>query len=199
MLYVGLGGLAVNIAAAWMLHRASGHSLNVEGAFQHVLADLLGSVGVIVSAALMMGFGWTIADPIISIVIAALILYGTRGLIARVVNVLLEGVPEHVDVYKLCSDIEDVEGVTLIHDVHVWTITSGMVAFSAHVLIDPSFPGDKDGLLRRIKDLAHKDFGITHATVQLEESVLGCKEDHHVDHLVSRSRLRTGGRKWLPI
>ncbi len=201
VLYVGLGGLAVNIVAAFLLHRASGHSLNVEGAFQHVLADLLGSVGVVISAALIMGFGWTIADPIISIVIVALILNGTRGLIARIVNVLLEGAPEHLDVYKLCSDIEEVEGVTFIHDVHVWTITSGMVAFTAHVLVDPSHPGDRDSLLRRIKDLAHENFGINHATVQLEESIIGCKEDHHVDHLVSRARVRPKGkkRKWLPI
>ena len=201
VLYVGFGGLAVNIVAAFLLHRASGHSLNVEGAFQHVLADLLGSVGVVISAALIMAFDWTIADPIISLVIVALILNGTRGLVSRIVNVLLEGAPENLDVYKLCSDIEEVEGVTLIHDVHVWTITSGMVAFTAHVLIDPSFPGDRDALLREIKDLAHENFGITHATVQLEESVIGCKEDHHVDHLVSRVRVNTGGkkRKWLPI
>ena len=201
VLYVGLGGLAINLITAYMLHAASGHSLNVEGALQHVMADLLGSVGVVVSAALIMGFGWTMADPIISIVIALLILNGTRGLISKIVNVLLEGAPEHLDVYKLCSDIEDVEGVTLIHDVHAWTITSGMVSFTAHILIDPSYPGDKDELLRRIKDLAHDNFGITHATIQLEESVLGCKEDHHVDHLVSRARLENGRKrwKWLPI
>ncbi len=201
VLYVGLGGLAINLITAYMLHAASGHSLNVEGALQHVMADLLGSVGVVVSAALIMGFGWTMADPIISIVIALLILNGTRGLISKIVNVLLEGAPEHLDVYKLCSDIEDVEGVTIIHDVHAWTITSGMVSFTAHILIDPSYPGDKDELLRRIKDLAHDNFGITHATIQLEESVLGCKEDHHVDHLVSRARLENGRKrwKWLPI
>ena len=200
VLYVGLGGLAVNIAAAFLLHRASGHSLNVEGAFQHVLADLLGSVGVVISAALIMAFDWTIADPIISIVIALLILNGTRGLIGRIVNVLLEGTPEDLDVYKLCSDIEDVPGVTFIHDVHVWTITSGMVAFTAHVLINPNYPGDRDELLRSIKDLAHKNFGITHATIQAEESVLGCQEDHHVDHLASRAhRSGSGKRWWLPI
>ena len=199
VLYVGIGGLIVNIVAAFLLHRASGHSLNVEGAFQHVLADLLGSVGVVISAALIMGFGWTIADPIISIVIALLILNGTRGLIGRIVNVLLEGTPEHVDVYKLCSDIEDVPGVTFIHDVHVWTITSGMVSFTAHVLINPNYPGDRDELLKSIKDLAHDKFGITHATIQVEEAVLGCKEDHHVDHLTSRSRLGSVGRKWFPI
>ena len=199
VLYVGLGGLAVNIVAAFLLHRASGHSINVEGAFQHVLADLLGSVGVVISAALIMGFGWTIADPIISIVIVALILNGTRGLIARIVNVLLEGAPEHLDVYKLCSDIEEVEGVTLIHDVHVWTITSGMESFTAHVIMDPAYPGEKDSLLRQIKDIVHQNFGIAHATIQLEESVLGCKEDHHVDHLVSKVRVKTRGRKWLPF
>ena len=87
-------------------------------------------------------------------------MWGTRRLIVRVLNVLLEGVPENVDVYKLCSDIENMEGVTLIHDVHVWTITTGNDAFTAHVLIDPSYQGDMTELLNRIQDLVHRNFGI---------------------------------------
>ena len=92
-------------------------------------------------------------------------------------------------------DAEDIPCVTFIHDVHVWTITPGMVAFTAHVLINPNYPGDRDELLRSIKDLAHDNFGITHATIQAEESVLGCKEDH----LVSRSRFGNVRRQWFPI
>ena len=188
VLIVGFGGLLINIAAAWILHRSSGHSMNVEGAFQHVLADLLGSVGVIISAILILTLEWNLADPIISVVIALLIVWSSRHLMLTVLNTLLEGVPKHIDVYRLCSDIEELEGVTLIHDVHVWTITSGSEAFTAHVLVDPSFAGDLTLLLNRMKDIAHQEFGINHVTIQLEQSVAGCVEDHHVGHLEYTSR-----------
>ncbi len=188
VLIVGIGGFLINLVAAWVLHRSSGESLNVEGAFQHVIADLLGSVGVIVSAVLIMVFEWHIADPILSVVIALLIVYNTRRLILSIVNVLLEGSPEHIDVYKLCSDLEEMEGVTLIHDVHVWTITSGNEAFTAHILVDPSYDGDIDQLGLRMKGLLHNEYGIGHATIQLEKSLEGCTEDHHVGHLLAMSR-----------
>ena len=188
VLLIGIGGFLVNLAAAWILHRSSGESMNVEGAFQHVLADLLGSVGVIVAAVLIMAFGWYIADPILSVVIAMLIVYNTRKLIGRILNVLLEGSPERIDVYKLCSDIEDMEGVTIIHDVHVWTITSGNEAFTAHVLLDPAYKGNLDVLKKRMQELVHGSYGIGHVTLQLEWSVEGCKEDHHVGHLLARAR-----------
>ena len=188
VLLVGLGGLAVNIIAAWILHASSEHSMNVEGAFQHVLADLLGSVGVILSAGLVLAFGWVIADPILSFVIAALIVYSSRHLMWSVLNVLLEGVPAHIDVYKLCNDIEEVEGVTLIHDVHVWTITSGSEAFSAHILMDPSYEGDMERVRARMMHIVHDEFGISHATIQLEHTARDCNEDHHVDHLLAESR-----------
>ena len=106
VLLVGIGGFMVNLAAAWILHRSSGESLNVEGAFQHVLADLLGSVGVIISAILIMAFQWHIADPILSVVIAGLIVFNTRKLIVSIMNVLLEGAPEHINVYQLVNDLE---------------------------------------------------------------------------------------------
>ena len=160
----------------------------MEGAFQHVLADLMGSVGVIISAVLIIAFDWHIADPILSVVIALLIVYNTRKLIITILNVLLEGSPERIDVYKLCSDIEDMEGVTLIHDVHVWTITSGNEAFTAHVLLDPSYTGDTGRLTQRMQDLLHDNYGIGHVTLQLERSVSSCTEDHHVGHLLARAR-----------
>ncbi len=188
VLIVGTGGLLINLAAAWILHRSSEHSMNVEGAMQHVIADMLGSVGVIISAILIMTLDWTIADPILSVVIALLILWNTRRLLYTVVNVLLEGTPEHIDVYKLCSDIEDVEGVTLIHDVHVWTLTSQVEAFTAHILVDPDWGGEPEVMLTRIKHIVHREFGINHATVQLERSASDCTEDHHVEHLWARAQ-----------
>ncbi len=188
VLLVGIGGFLINLAAAYILHRSSGESLNVEGAFQHVLADLLGSVGVIVSAILIMTFEWHLADPILSVVIALLIVFNTRKLIVSVLNVLLEGSPEHIDVYRLCSDIEEMEGVTLIHDVHIWTITSGNEAFTAHVLVDPAYQGDLNQLTKRMLNLVHDRYGVGHVTIQLERSLDGCTEDHHVGHLLAFAR-----------
>ena len=152
------------------------------------MADLLGSIGVIVSGLLFLAFEWTIADPFISMVIALLIVLGSWRLVAQVVHVLLEGTPERIDMFKLCSDMEEVEGVTVIHDVHAWTITSGYEALTAHVLVDPEYGGDLDPLLRRLRRIATQDFGIAHVTLQVEKSVMGCTEDHHVDHLAARER-----------
>ena len=188
MLTVGVIGLFVNVGAAWILHSSAEHSINVEGAFQHVMADLLGSVGVVISGSLVWAFGWTLADPIVSVVICILILKSTWGLLAKVVHVLLEGTPEHIDVYRLCSKIEEVEGVTLIHDVHVWTIAPSYEALTAHILIDPDYQGDMDVLRHRIREIASHDFGIGHITLQLEKTKKGCTEDHHVDHLFAHAR-----------
>ena len=199
VLIVGTGGLIVNIIAAFILHRSSGHSLNAEGAFQHVLADLLGSVGVIVAAVLILGFGWHAADPIISMVIGVLILFASRGLLLQVFHVLIEGTPEHIDVYELCNDIEEVEGVTLIHDVHVWTITSQSESFSAHVLIDPNHEGDVDAMITEMQDIAHDRYGIEHVTIQVESTLDGCTEDHHVGHLMHRSATEREERSLLAL
>ena len=201
VLVVGAGGLLINLAAAWILHGSSEHSLNVEGALQHVIADLLGSVVVVISAIVILtledriGSNIFIVDPILSVVIALLILWNTRHFIVSVANVLLEGTPEHIDVFALCYEIEEVEGVTLIHDVHVWTINQGNEAFSAHVLMDPSYHGDDQASLERIKEVVHS-CGIGHATTQLERSVATCQEGefHHVGHLEFVSRAdRSGG------
>ena len=183
MMAVGVGGLIVNIIAAWILHASSEHSLNVEGALQHVIADLLGSVGVIISGILILTLDWTVSDPIISMVIALLIVLGSWRLVADVIHVLLEGTPKRIDVYRLCSDIEDVEGVTIIHDVHIWTITSGTEAFTAHVLVEPVYRDELDRMLEQIKDITHNRYGIAHVTIQVELSTVTCREDHHVGHL----------------
>ena len=199
VLIVGTGGLIVNIIAALILHRSSGHSLNAEGAFQHVLADLLGSVGVIVAAVLILAFEWHLADPIISMIIGLLILVASRGLLLQVFHVLIEGTPEHIDVYELCNDIEEVEGVTLIHDVHVWTITSQSESFSAHVLIDPTHEGDVDEMITEMQDIAHNRYGIEHVTIQVESTLDGCTEDHHVGHLMHRSATERDQRSLLAL
>ena len=188
MLIVGTLGLLANLAAAWVLHRSAKHSVNVEGALAHVIADILGSIAVIVSGVLIWAFDWYISDPILSVLIGILILLSTWRLLAKVVHVLLEGTPEHVDVYKLCHRIEDLEGVTVIHDVHVWTLAPGYDALTAHVLVDPEHEGNTSNLLRQIQDIAYNEFNLQHITVQVEASAKRCNEDHHVDHLVATAR-----------
>ena len=189
MMAVGIGGLIVNIIAAYILHASSEHSMNVEGALQHVIADLLGSIGVIISGILIIAFNWTIADPIISVVIALLIVLGSWRLVAQVIHVLLEGSPDRIDMYRLCSEMEEVEGVTIIHDVHCTTITSGYEALTAHVLIDPEHSDDFDHILREMRRIATQDFGIAHVTLQVERTTAGCEEEsHHVGHLLARER-----------
>ena len=190
MLTVGALGLAVNIFAAWVLHASAEHSVNVEGAFQHVMADLYGSVGVIVSGILIRTLDWNITDPILSVVIGLLIFYNSLGLVRKVFHVLMEGTPHHLDVHKLCHDIESLEGVTVIHDVHAWSISSDEEHLTAHVLIDSEWDGDVQKILEEIRRIAYEDHKLTHVTIQLETATRHCKERHHVGHLEARSRTR---------
>ena len=187
MLIIGTLGLLVNIIAAWILHRNSEHSLNVEGAFWHVMGDLMGSVGVVISGIIIITTGWVLIDPILSVLIGLLILWSSWGLAKKVLVVLLEGVPQHIDVEKLCDEIEDLPHVTLVHDVHVWTIASGYESMTAHVLVDPDLAKeDTEALLRTIRHIAREEHGIHHLTVQIEQSVSGCTEDHLVSYLLAR-------------
>ena len=188
MLVVGGAGFVINMVAIFMLRSSAKHSLNVEAAFRHIVADQLGTLGVVVSSLLILAFDWTIADPIMGVLIGLLILASTWRLLAKVVRVLLEAVPEHIDVYQLCSTMEEEAGVTVIHDIHVWSIAPGYDALTAHVLIDPEYEGDPDALLYRLRHIVRDDFGIEHITIQLERSTQDCMEDHHVNHLLARAR-----------
>lgn len=182
MLVVGAVGLLVNAATAWVLHRSAGESLNVEGAFLHVLGDLLGSVAVVVAGVLVLSFGWHIADPIFGIVIGVLILASSFRLLWKVLHVLMEGTPAHLDLHQLCQRLEELDGVTGVHDIHAWSITTGYDALSAHVTADASVMGDPNPVMQRLRDIASTEFGIGHVTIQLEDSMDGCDEDHHIEH-----------------
>ena len=190
VLVAGGAGLVVNLIAVWILRRSAGHSLNVEGAFRHVMADLMGSIGVVISGVLTLAFGWWIADPILGVLIGALILAGSWRLVGKVFRVLLEGTPAHLDMGRLCSELESVAGVTLVHDIHAWTITSGYESLTAHVLVDPDYPGELETLRRRLQQIAYEDFGIAHITIQIEQSLEGCTERHHFDHLLATETRR---------
>ena len=187
MLAVASAGLAINMLAAWILYRSSRYNITVQGAFWHIVADLMGSIAVVISGVLTLAFHWDLVDPILSILIAVLILVSSCRLAIKVFRVLLESVPAGLDMYRLCSALEEVEGVTLVHDVHAWTITSGYDALTAHVLLDPDYQGDFEPLLRRLRRIAYQEFGIRHITIQIEQSVDDCTENHHVGHLAART------------
>lgn len=188
LVVVGFVGLAVNVAAARVLSAPAGRSMNVEGAFRHVMADLMASVGVVVSGIVILATGWTIVDPAMGMLIGLLILGSAWRLTRKVFHVLMESVPEHIDLYRLCYRLAELPGVTLLHDVHVWTISSGHESFTAHVVVDPAYDGEVDVLIRRIRRVARDDFGISHITIQVEESPDGCTELHHFDPLRTLER-----------
>ncbi|MFI5309674.1 MAG: cation diffusion facilitator family transporter [Gemmatimonadales bacterium] len=169
MLLVGLAGLAVNTLVARMLHAGSGHSLNVRGAYLHVMSDLLGSAAAVVAALLIRLEGWAIADPVASIVMTLLIVRSSWFLVRESVEVLLESTPAHIDLAALRQSLEAVEHVRSVHDLHVWTLTSGVVAMSAHAVVgDPAH--HQLALEEMTRSLAER--GIHHATIQIEGKTL---------------------------
>jgi cobalt-zinc-cadmium efflux system protein len=136
MLVIATIGLGVNVAGALLLHSHAGHSLNMRGAYLHVLGDLLGSVGAITAGLVILLTGWTLADPIISLLIAALILISAWRLVREATDVLMEAAPSHIDMDRLVAELQEIPDLHDIHDLHVWTLTSGFVALSGHGVID---------------------------------------------------------------
>lgn len=166
LIAVASAGLLANLLSALILHRAAGESLNVRGAYVHVLGDLLGAAGAIGAGLLIVFTGWLAADPIISLLVAALILVSAWGLLRESVDVLLEAVPAHIDMAEVRSAIEEVPGVEDVHDLHVWTVTSGFLAMSGHAVLRE--PTRSQEVLDQIHARMRDRFGITHATIQLE-------------------------------
>jgi cobalt-zinc-cadmium efflux system protein len=175
MLVVASLGLVVNLIAFALLREGSKESLNIEGAYLEVLADTIGSVGVIVAAVLVAGFGWNWADPAMAILIGAWILPRTWRLGRRAVRVLLQAAPEHIDLAALAGDLADIEGVCDVHDLHVWTLTSDMEAASAHVVV--SVGTDHHAVLDRARELLATGYSIEHGTFQVEPADhVGCSD-----------------------
>lgn len=168
MLVVALAGLASNAVAALLLLRSGRGTLNVEAAFRHVVADVLGSVGVIVAAVVILTTGWSLVDPLVSAGIAVLIAASAWGVLREATHVLLEGTPSDIDLEELTRTILDVPGIESVHDLHVWTITSGFDALSAHVLVGR----DEDCHARRraVETALESRFGIGHTTLQVEHA-----------------------------
>lgn len=169
---VGAVGLAANVIAAVILHRGHEHSLNQRGAYLHVLGDLLGSVGVLAAGAIVLGTGWTAADPLVSLGIGALILIGAWRLVKESVDVLLEAAPPHIALPVVYERIMSVAGVRSVHDLHVWTVTSGVVAMSGHLVVADPFEHQR--VLEEVQAGMDR-LGIGHVTVQIEKETM-CEE-----------------------
>ena len=165
MLTVAVVGLGVNVAGAFMRHSHSDSNLNMRGAYLHVLGDLLGSVGAIAAGLIILFTGWMPADPIISVFIALLILAGAWRLVREAAEVLLEMAPRHIDMEKVEEDLATLPELHDIHDLHVWTLTSGFVALSGHGVIDD--PAHHQVVLDEIRTRIERH-GISHITFQLE-------------------------------
>ena len=166
MTLIAIGGLAVNLVAAYLLHSDHKHDLNIRGAYLHVMGDLLGSVAAITAGLLILGLGWLWADAAASILISVIIIAGSWRLILESVNVLLEGTPSHIHLSAVESAIVETEGVDGVHDLHVWTISSGMDALSAHITHSRTVQHGE--LLTAIREKLHNQFGIDHLTIQME-------------------------------
>ena len=180
MILIAVVGLGVNLAGMWILRSGAKESLNVQGAFLEVVSDALGSVGVIIAGVIMLATGWYYADPLFSVLIGLFILPRTWKLLTQAVNVLLEGTPAHINVAAVERAMLKVNGVTAAHDLHVWTITSGIEALSTHiVLADNCDPKDADRVLEELAALLKEKFGIDHSTIQIEKSSRHEQEMQH--------------------
>ena len=166
MMWIAVGGLGVNLAGLWILHGGRSENLNVRGAWLHVLSDALGSVGAIVAGGLIWAFGWVWSDPVASVVIGILVIYSSWRLLAESVSVLMENAPKGIDVDAVRIAMAEMAGVAGVHDLHIWSITSGLDSLSAHVVANDGQSHSE--LLQQMRNLLHDRFGIDHITIQIE-------------------------------
>jgi cobalt-zinc-cadmium efflux system protein len=175
MLWVAIAGLIINVISAMVLHAGSQSNLNVRGAYLHVLGDLLGSVGTVAAAVIIRYTGWPQADPIASFVTTALIIRGAWSLVRESVDILLESVPKYIDPGAVRQQLELIPGIESVHDLHIWSVTPRMVAMSAHAIVRDA--ASQQHVLEHVHD-AMGLFGISHITVQIEQSPMTEREAH---------------------
>lgn len=169
VVWIAVGGLLVNVVGAALLHRGREHSLNIRGAWLHLMTDAAGNVGVIAGGVLIWAWGFAWADPVVSILIGVLVIWSSWGLLKDSVGVLLEGTPQHIDVDAVRAAVLEVDGVEEVHDLHVWTIASGIEALSCHVVVGGRDERRVSGeILADVHHLLHERFGLHHLTVQIE-------------------------------
>lgn len=186
MLTISIIGLIVNVLVAWIMLRGGDTegNLNIRGAYLHVLSDMLGSVGAILAAVLIIFFGWGWADPLASVIVAILVLRSGYNVTKDAIHVLMEGTPENIDVPDIIHTIEETEGIQDIHDLHIWSITSGLNALSCHAVVaDQLTISESENILRKIEHkLEHK--GITHVTIQMETEA-----NHHDNTILCQAKI----------
>ncbi|MCB0827832.1 MAG: cation transporter [Solirubrobacterales bacterium] len=170
MLVIAVVGLGANLVAAYVLFRASGDSLNVKAALRHVLADVAGSLGVIVAAGIILATGWDQVDALVSILISVLIAASAWSILRESVDVLLEAAPKGTDPEQIGLAMAGQQGVEQVHDLHVWQITSGFPTLSAHVLVGPG--ADCHGIRRELEAMLAERYEIRHTTLQVEHTVV---------------------------
>ena len=182
MMLIAFAGLIANIASAWALRNQGDvkTNINLRSAYLHVISDALGSIGALAAGALMQIFGWYIADPIISVLVAVLVLKGAWSLISQSVHILMEGAPVTVNVTEIADKLRALQGVVSIHDMHVWTVTSNYELFSCHILVGRDT--NQQQVLAEAISLLEQQFGISHSTIQIEAqgsdaSAWGCQAD----------------------
>jgi cobalt-zinc-cadmium efflux system protein len=168
MIAVAALGLLANVVAAWVLHEHAADSLNVRAAYLEVVTDAASSLGVLGAGAVIAVTGWHVADALVSAAIALIIIPRTWRLLRQAVNILLEGTPSHLALVDVEAAMMLVPGVRHVHDLHVWTLTSGREAMSAHVVVDD--PGESERLLDELHAVLHSRFGIDHTTIQLDKA-----------------------------
>jgi cobalt-zinc-cadmium efflux system protein len=168
MLVIAVIGLIANIIGALFLFKHSHSSLNIRGAYLHIVGDALSSVGVVIGGVIIIYTGWYLIDPILSIMISMVIIYGSWSLVKESVNILLESTPAHINIETIAAEIAKIKGVREAYHIHVWTITSGVYALSAHVLIDDQLVSGSRELLDTIRSLLADRFKVLHSTIQLE-------------------------------
>jgi cobalt-zinc-cadmium efflux system protein len=175
VIVIGAVGLAGNVAATLVLMSGDRSDLNLEGVLRHSAADALGSIGVVVSGVVVLATGWAYADPIVGIAIGVLILLGSWGLVREALDVLMEAAPAGIDVQQVGQAMAAVPGVREVHDLHVWTVTSGFPALAAHVMT--AHDEDVDEVRARVERVLHDSFGIHHTTLQVMAERLLTIED----------------------
>jgi cobalt-zinc-cadmium efflux system protein len=168
MLVIAIVGLAANLAGIFLLRSGSKKSINIKAAFWHIIGDTLSSVGVIIAAIIIQLTGWNIADPILAVVIGIIILWGAVRIVKESVDILLESVPPHVEMASVIAAVKKVPGVEDMHEIHIWTITSGIYALSAHLSITDRMVSQACDILTSVNGVLERDFSITHTTLQLE-------------------------------
>jgi cobalt-zinc-cadmium efflux system protein len=168
MLVVATIGLIANLIGIQLLRGVSHGSLNIKAAFWHILGDTLSSVGVIIAGIIISITGWGVVDPIIAVFIGSIILWGAVRLVRESVDILLEAVPKHIQMDRVIEMIKNIPGVEDVHDIHIWTITSGIHALSAHLLIEDQTVSRSAEIAETVNNDLAKHFNITHTTLQLE-------------------------------